>query len=139
MLTYVSQSIVIQTSCCTVYMVQVLLFPNVVDIGAVIISSSGSSTAGETYSLTCSATISTNPLPTNVPSPTFEWFFGQSNSSLPSGVTPPVTTNSSNTYTSTLQFSPLSQSHGGMYTCKLSGNPRLAARVTVTGKPGNDI
>ena len=114
-------------------MVQVLLF--LVDIGAVIISSSGSSTAGETYSLTCSVTISPNPLPANVPSPTFEWFFGPDTSSLPSGVTPPVTTITGNIYTSTLQFSPLSQSHDGMYTCRLGGNPRLAATETVTVAP----
>ena len=40
-------------------MIQVFFF-FLVDIGAVTISSSGSSTAGETYSLTCSATISTH-------------------------------------------------------------------------------
>ena len=114
-------------------MVQVLLF--LVDIGAVSISSSGSSTAGETYSLTCSATISPNPLPTNVPSPTFQWFFGPNNSSLPSGVTPSNTTITGNTYTSTLEFSRLSQRHTGMYTCRI-GAGKLAnyAMVTINGR-----
>ena len=105
----------------------------------VTISPSGSTgTAGETYSLTCSTILNSDstPLPSEVPSPTFEWFFGPSNSSLPSGVTSPMGTtfNSINTYTSTLQFSPLSQSHAGMYTCQI-GPGRLAnhAMVTVNG------
>ena len=59
----------------------------------------------------------------------------QTTAPLPSGLSPPVTTNSGSTYTSTLQFSPLSQSHGGMYTCRLGRNERLAVSVTVTGKP----
>ena len=86
----------------------------------VTISPSGSTgTAGETYSLTCSATLHPRfiPFPSDVPSPTFEWFFGPNNSSLPSGVTPMATVLSNVTYTSTLQFSQLSQSHAGMYTC----------------------
>ena len=99
------------------------------------ISPTGSTgTAGETYSLTCSATITPNPLPSDVPSPNFEWFFGPTNSSLPSGVTL-MAANSGNTYTSTLQFSPLSQSHAGMYTCRLGGNQRLAASATITVNP----
>ena len=105
----------------------------------VTISPSGSTgTAGETYSLTCTTTLNSDsvPFPSNVPSPTFEWFFGPNNSSLPSGVTPMATTfNNVDTYTSTLQFSPLSQPlHTGMYTCRL-GPGRLAnnAMVTVNG------
>ena len=116
------------------------------DVGHVIISlpSTGSSTAGRTdYSLTCSATLidpSIN-LPSGVPTPNFQWFFG-GNTSLPSGVAalPNVmssTNASSITYTSILQFSsPLSQSvHMGSYTCRL-GPGRLvssATMVTVNG------
>ena len=102
------------------------------------ISPSGSTgTAGETYLLTCSTTLNSGstPFPSDVPSPTFEWFIGPNNSSLPIGVTPMGTTfNNVDTYTSTLQFSPLSQSHAGMYTCRL-GPGRLAnhAMVTVNG------
>ena len=102
------------------------------------ISPSGSTgTAGETYSLTCSATLNSGsvPFPSDVPSPTFEWLFGPNNSSLPSGVTSPETTfNNVDTYTSTLQFTSLSQSHAGMYICRL-GTGRLAnnAMVTVNG------
>ena len=104
----------------------------------VTISPSGSTgIAGETYSLTCSTTLHpvSVPFPSVVPSPTFEWLFGPNNSSLPSGVTSTGTTfNNVDTYTSTVQFSLLSQSHAGMYTCRL-GPGRLAnsANVTVNG------
>jgi hypothetical protein len=114
------------------------------NVDHVIISPSTGSTAptaGETgYSLTCSSTlIDPTSLPSGVPSPNFQWSFGGS-SSLPSGVTAMATVMSSSnstskTYTSTLQFSPLSQSHAGMYTCRL-GAGRLvnSAMITVNGK-----
>ena len=90
---------------------------------SVTISPSGSTTAGETYSLTCSATLSPRnpPLPDpNIPSPTFEWFYGPNgNAPLPSDLTTIPTALNSGTYTSTLQFSPLNQSHTGNYTCQL--------------------
>ena len=109
--------------------------------------SPGSGTAGDAYSLTCSA-ILVNPgtLPTGAPTPTFRWSFGPNgNGSLPSGLTTPTTTpRISNfleriTYTSTLQFSPLSQSHAGNYTCRI-GAGRLvnSAVVTVNGSYSND-
>ena len=64
--------------------------------------------------------------------PIFEWFFGPNNGSLSSGVTPTENISSNgDTYTSNLQFSPLSQSHTGMYTCRLGGNARLADIFTV--------
>jgi hypothetical protein len=108
-------------------------------VDQVIISPSPGSTAavaGEAYSLTCSSIlIDPVSLPDDVPSPNFQWSFGGS-SSLPSGVTAmPTDMSSSNsaseTYTSTLQFSPLSQSHAGMYTCRL-GAGRLVNSVMVT-------
>ena len=87
-------------------------------------------TAGETsFILECSATITPNSLPVNVPSPTFEWFYNLTNTSLPSGVTASYVTNNGNTYISTLYFSPLQESHAGMYTCRLGGNERLAANI----------
>ena len=106
---------------------------------SVAISSSGSTTAGETHSLSCSATHdSRNPsLPDpKIPSPTFKWFFGPNgNSSLPAGVTAMETILNSGTYTSTLQFSPLSQSHAGNYTCQLgAGSLVNSAMLTVNGK-----
>ena len=103
----------------------------------VLTSSSGSNTAGETYTLMCSSTLNSDsrPLPDDVPAPTFEWSFGPSGSDpLPSGVTDMGTTGDT-TFTSRLQFSPLSQSHIGNYTCRL-GAGRLvssAAIVTVNG------
>ena len=105
-------------------------FPTV-DISAVIISPSGpiTGTAGETFTLECSADIMTQ---SDSPSPTYEWFFGLTNTSLPSGVTVSNVTNSGNTYTSILQFSPLQESHAGMYTCRLGGNARLAVNTMIT-------
>ena len=89
--------------------------------------------AGETsFTLECSATITPNPLPDNVPSPKFEWFYGPNNMSLPFNVTMSDVTNNSSTYTSTLEFSPLRESHAGMYTCRLGGNERLAANTNIT-------
>ena len=113
--------------------------PSIVSIGEVTISPSGSSSGspGDDFSLTCSATtINNSPLPSNVPSLTFGWFYGLSgNASLPFGVTPMATVSSNgNTYTSTLQFSSLNQSHAGMYTCRL-GAGRLvnSTNVSVNG------
>ena len=102
------------------------------------ITSSGSTTAGETFSLTCSATLHYNnptlPNP-NIPSPTFEWFFGSNGDApLPSGLTHTTIDLSNGTYTSTLQFSQLNQSHTGMYTCQLgAGSLVNSTMITVMG------
>ena len=107
-----------------------------VDISA---NAYGSSTAGKTYSLICSATLYPNrnpPLPDpSIPSPTFEWFYGSDgNAPLPSGLTFETTFNGS-TYISELEFSPLHQSHAGNYTCRLgAGNLVNNTIFTVTGK-----
>ena len=104
------------------------------------ISLSGSATAGEIASLTCSATLISGrnlPLPDpNIPSPTFEWFYGPNgNAPLPSDLTPTPTVLNSGTYTSTLQFSPLSQSHTGNYICQLgAGSLVNNAMVTINGR-----
>ena len=103
--------------------------------------STGSTTAGERdYSLNCSTTLyepSRLSEAVGVPQPNFQWSFNGS-ASIPSSVTAmPTVVSSSNstseTYTSTLQFSsPLSQSlHTGMYTCQL-GVGRLVNNVVVT-------
>ena len=91
------------------------------------ISPSGSSIAGGNSMLMCSASIATQ---SDTPRPHFQWFYGPNNYSLPFRQSP-MTTNSGNMYSSTLQFSPLNQSHAGMYTCRLGGNARLAARTTL--------
>ena len=107
---------------------------------SVAITPSGSTTAGETYSLTCSATLHSRNLPSPeryiVPPPTLEWFFGPNgNAPLPSGLTPTATVLNSSTFTSTLQFTPLSQClHTGNYTCRLgAGSLVNGAMVTVNG------
>ena len=111
--------------------------PPSVDIGPVTITPSAvSNTAivGTSFSLVCSTTVETQA---DSPTPNFDWFFGPNNVSLPSGVTLMATVmGSGNTYSSTLQFSPLQQSHAGMYTCRLGSNARLAvsAMITINGK-----
>ena len=104
------------------------------NIGAVTITPSGGSntvTVGTNFSLECSAIVETQ---SDSPIPIFEWFYGTSNGSVPFGAVAMATVMGSvNTYISTLQFSPLQESHAGMYTCRLRGNARLANRVTVTG------
>ena len=107
--------------------------PPSVDIGPVTISPSAASNtaiAGTSFSLVCSATVETQD---DSPTPNFDWFFGPNNASLPSGVTPIATVmGSGNTYSSTLQFSPLQQSHAGVYTCRLGSNARLAVSAMIT-------
>ena len=101
---------------------------------------STATTAGQRdYSLTCSVTLfEPASLPSDVPPPNFQWLFNDI-PSLPSGVTAmPTVMSSSNstseTYTSILQFSPLNQSHAGMYTCRLGpGRLERSAMVTVNG------
>ena len=122
------------------YILSTVLFINVgSEYNSVAISPTGSTTAGETYSLTCLATLHSKnpPLPDlDIPSPTFEWFFGPNgNVPLPSDLIPTPTVLNSGTYTSTLQISPLNQSlHTGNYTCRL-GAGRLvnSAMVIVNG------
>ena len=101
------------------------------NIGPVTITASGGSNtgiAGTSFSLVCSATVETL---SDTPTPNFDWFFGPNNDSLPSGATPMATV-MDKTYISTLQFSPLQESHAGMYTCRLGSNARLAVNAVVT-------
>ena len=102
-------------------------------LNPVTLSLFGQAIAGTIFSLTCSATLTGPiPLPTNVPCPTFKWFYGPNgNTSLPSGVAPTFNF-SGHTFTSTLQFSPvLNESHTGNYTCRL-GAGRLANSAVVS-------
>ena len=100
---------------------------------------STATTAGQRdYSLTCSSTLfqlDSIVSRSDVPSPNFQWSFDGS-TSLPSGVTamPTVVSSrndSSETYTSTLQISLLSQSYEGMYACRL-GPQKLTNSVAIT-------
>jgi hypothetical protein len=104
-------------------------YPNPVNIT---LSPSGPSAAGDTVSLMCSATlVHPVPLPTNVPCPNFEWFFGPNGSApLPSGVTSRANV-SGYTFTSTLLFPPLNESYTGMYTCRI-GAGTLASSIVIS-------
>ena len=101
----------------------------------VTLSPSGPGIAGIFFTLRCSAILTSPiPLPFNVPSPTFKWFYGpNSNASLPPGVIPSVTVlMSGNIYSSILLFTPtLNESHAGMYTCRL-GAGRLVNSTIVS-------
>ena len=102
------------------------------------IYSSGSNIVGEEFSLTCSATLTVkqgSQQSSHIPSAPFEWSFGPNNVSLPSSVTPTAVNHNGTTYTSTLQFSPLNQSHAGIYTCRLGAGRLLmnSTMVTVNG------
>ena len=89
-------------------------------------------TAGETVNLQCSVDITPHPLPAGTSTPEFEWLFCQTfNQPLTSTIT-----NSGITYSSTLQLTSVSESDGGMYTCRLRGNHRTAVSTTVTVEPG---
>ena len=105
------------------------------DASHVTLSPSGPGIVGNSFTLRCSATLTSPiPLPSNVSSPTFEWFFDtEGNSLLPSGVTPTETTlKSGYIYTSILFFSPvLNESHAGVYICRL-GAGRLANSMLVS-------
>ena len=100
----------------------------------ILASGSNPGCPGDNFSLTCSVTFSNDPLPSDVLPPMFRWYFGpDGNASLPSGATPTATVLNSerNTYSSILQFSPLRQSHAGMYTCQ-PGAEGLAENTNVT-------
>ena len=85
---------------------------------SVSISASGSNTAGQTYRLVCSATVtgSTNQ-------PTFTWL-DPINNTVPSGM---VNTTGS---ISTLTFSPLAVSHAGNYTCRVTAGGVTETQTT---------
>ena len=109
-----------------------------VDIGEVTVSSSVLVNHAQPFELVCSVDIDLSQAVGDVPSPTFEWFFGRRNASIPSGARVTDPTKKGKTYTSILQFSPLHQSHAGLYTCRLGGNVRLAAnsRIIVNAEGG---
>ena len=93
----------------------IIIFP-AVHFDPIILSTSGQSIAGKSFSLKCAATLNSPlSLPSNVPLPFFEWFYGpHSNASLPSSVTPTATLRNCFVYSSTLLFFPtLTESHAG--------------------------
>jgi hypothetical protein len=100
----------------------------------VTISPSGPGIAGNSFTLRCSAILTSPiPLPSNVPPPSFEWFCGPyGNALLPSGVDVTPRANFTDyTYTSTLHIDSLNESYAGMYTCRI-GAGRLENSTTVS-------
>ena len=92
-----------------------------VDITVSITPGSGSNTAGETYSLECSANVTGS-----TDQPTTTWLIPMNNP-VPSGM---VTTTGS---MSTLTFDPLAASHAGTYTCRATvGSTMEAATMDVS-------
>ena len=77
---------------------------------SVTISPSGSPTAGETYSLQCSVTVSGT---SDVLS--YQWLLGPSNNRQTLNNDSSITVNSN-----MVQFPTLRTSHGGMYTCQVT-------------------
>ena len=103
------------------------------DIGEIEVQPTVTETAGSQFELPCSVDIASEPLPENVPSPTFEWFFGNpSSNSLPGGINVSNVTKNGSVYTSVLHFPSLLVSHNGTYTCRLGGSGRLEATTIVT-------
>ena len=84
---------------------------------AVTIQTSGSSTAGGTYTLSCTATIAAG-LPRN-PSVSLNWF-GPSGTAVTSGsgITLGTQATQGTTTTRTLTFNPVTVAHAGGYTCQ---------------------
>ena len=82
------------------------------------IRSSGASTAGQTHTLTCTATVVEN----EVVEPTLEWLDTDKRVVGGNDITvgPPITTGTNTTLT--LAFNPLHTSHGGRYTCRAGVN-----------------
>ena len=83
----------------------------------------------------CSASLIVGQQSSDIPLSPIKWFFGPDNAPLPSGVTS-VATNNGNMYTSILRFTPLSQSHAGIYTCQLGAGRLLVNTTTITVNPG---
>ena len=79
-----------------------------------IATSSGTNTAGETYSLVCSVTVTGS-----TDQPTITWSDDDAQITSDSSRTVSATTSDgSNGYSSILTFNPLSASHAGNYTCR---------------------
>lgn len=87
------------------------------------IVTSGSATAGETYTLECSLRGTSDPI-------IFQWLGAPEGISL-------ITSNTIKQMNSTLQFKPINASHEGLYTCQaVVGSTILETQIeiSVTGK-----
>ena len=87
------------------------------------VTSSGSNTAGESYSLKCTVTVTGS-----VDQPTITWLDPMDNIVI-SGV---VTTGSASTrILSTLILNPLTASHAGRYTCRIMLGSAMGSASTI--------
>ena len=89
----------------------------IVTVSVSITPNYGINTAGESYSLQCSVTVtSTGP----IDQPTITWLVnnGVEIGSSDAARTVSVTNGSTGSYSNTLTFSPLAASHAGTYTCR---------------------
>jgi hypothetical protein len=92
-----------------------------VTISGVSISPFGTATAGETFRLVCTVTVTGS-----TDQPMITWLMGPMDNVITSGV---VTTGGM----STLTFNPLAASHAGTYTCKATlGSAMNSASTTIT-------
>ena len=99
-------------------------FKNILVSINVEITTSGSPSAGETFSLECSISGTSDDA-------TFQWLRGSpdNRTQLTSGGSRTINSTSS---VSQLQFSPLRASHGGLYTCQVMvGNAAVEETTTV--------
>ena len=84
----------------------ITISPTPVTVSVSPINSSGNGTAGESYSLECTVTVTGSD-----DQPTITWLMGPTDNMITSGVV-------TNGGMSTLTFNPLSVSHAGTYTCR---------------------
>ena len=94
---------------------------------SVAITTSGTSTAGETYNLECSVTVAGS-----IETPTITWLFGMTEITSDSFTTLSETaSNGSNGYFRMLTFDPLSASHAGNYSCKAAVSGEIQTGITM--------
>ena len=92
------------------------------------ITSSGSNTAGESYSLECTVTVTGS-----TDQPTITWMvngavISSTTTRMVSGIT-----GSAGSYSTTLTFNPLAASHAGTYTCRATLDSAMdSASTTIT-------
>ena len=86
------------------------------------IDTSGTNTAGETYNLMCSASVTGS-----TDQPSITWLEGdvEISNSTTRTVSAPTMRPSGGSYSNTLTFSPLAASHAGTYTCRATAAGNL--------------
>jgi len=75
--------------------------------------------AGESFSLTCTVTLAVGD--SRIGDPVVQWI-GPDGGSINSDIQQVITSDSTVTYVSTLEFTPVQTSHGGQYTCQATSS-----------------